>query len=52
MATGAEAADPVERTDDLESASLVSGLSSFGEDAAGELYVVSLAGRVFRIEAE
>ena len=52
VATGAEAADPVERTDDLESASLVSGLSSFGEDAAGELYVVSLAGRVFRIESE
>jgi glucose/arabinose dehydrogenase len=29
----------------------VGGLSSFGEDAAGELYLVSLDGTIFRLEA-
>jgi glucose/arabinose dehydrogenase len=46
------ARDVVELSDDLESRDLVAGLSSFGEDVAGELYVVSLAGRVFRIDSE
>ena len=27
----------------------VSGLSSFGEDARGELYAVSLEGRIYRL---
>jgi glucose/arabinose dehydrogenase len=30
----------------------VEGLSSFGEDAAGELYLVTLGGDLFRLEAE
>jgi glucose/arabinose dehydrogenase len=49
---GAASGEVVELTADLQSDSLIDGLSSFGEDAAGELYVVSLAGRVFRIDAE
>lgn len=46
------AADVVELSDDLDTRALVGGLSSFGEDASGELYVVSLAGRIFRIDLE
>lgn len=40
-------------TDDLASTAEIEYLSSFGEDAAGELYVLSYnGGKVFRIEAE
>jgi glucose/arabinose dehydrogenase len=39
-------------TDDLQSLDMLTGLASFGEDAAGELYVVDLGGAVFRIEPE
>jgi glucose/arabinose dehydrogenase len=46
------AGDVVELSDDLDTGALVGGLSSFGEDVSGELYVVSLAGRVFRIDPE
>ena len=46
------ASEPVELTADLDPDGLIQGLSSFGEDAAGELYVTSLGGSVFRIEAE
>jgi hypothetical protein len=28
----------------------VEGLSSFGEDAAGELYLVSIEGEIFRLD--
>jgi glucose/arabinose dehydrogenase len=41
-----------ELTADLDPDSRIQGLASFGEDAAGELYVVSLDGSVFRIDAE
>jgi hypothetical protein len=33
-----------------ELGSVVSSLASFGEDANGELYVMSLAGPVYRID--
>jgi glucose/arabinose dehydrogenase len=38
-------------TGDLESSDFL-GISSFGEDARGELYVVDIAGAVYRIDAE
>lgn len=41
-----------EISDDLGSTSTLQALSSFGEDTEGELYVVDLAGGVYRIEAE
>lgn len=41
-----------ELSTELMSTSLVEGISSFGEDTDGELYVVALGGKVFRIEAE
>ena len=44
--------DDVELTGDLRSAELVGGLASFGEDSAGELYLVGLGGSIFRLEAE
>jgi len=46
------ATPPRELTDDLDPDGLIQGLTSFGEDAVGELYVVSQGGSVFRIEAE
>jgi glucose/arabinose dehydrogenase len=52
LATPAGESEPIELTAELDSEALVGGLSSFGEDAAGEVYVVSHAGRVFRIDAE
>ena len=39
-------------TSELQSMQMIQGLASFGEDAAGELYVVDLAGVLFRIEPE
>lgn len=50
---GGEASDLIELTDDLAS-TLVLGdytFGSFGEDASGELYVLDLAGTIYRIEA-
>jgi glucose/arabinose dehydrogenase len=41
-----------ELTADLDPDSRIHGLTSFGEDGDGELYVVSHDGSVFRIEAE
>jgi len=41
-----------ELTNDLESTGMLQAMSSFGEDAAGELYVVDLAGTIFRIDPE
>lgn len=37
---------------DLDSVSTIQGLASFGEDAAGELYIVSYGGTIFRIDPE
>lgn len=44
--------DPRELTDDLDPEGRIQGLTSFGEDAGGELYVVSQSGSLFRVEAE
>jgi glucose/arabinose dehydrogenase len=43
-----------ELTDDLDAGNILStyGFSSFGEDAAGELYVCDMAGFIYRIDAE
>ncbi|AUX20403.1 hypothetical protein SOCEGT47_008720 [Sorangium cellulosum] len=37
---------------DLQSETILEGLASFGEDAAGELYIVDFGGRVYRIDPE
>lgn len=37
---------------DLQSETLLEGLASFGEDAAGELYIVDYGGRIYRIDPE
>ncbi|AUX39791.1 hypothetical protein SOCE26_011860 [Sorangium cellulosum] len=37
---------------DLGSVSTLQGLASFGEDAAGELYIVNYGGSIFRIDPE
>ena len=51
---GGQAVDRVDRTSDLDPGDLLyQGLSSFGLDGFGELYVTSVAsGRVYRIEVE
>jgi glucose/arabinose dehydrogenase len=49
---GAQATSHVELTAALDPEERIQGLTSFGEDAAGELYVVSRAGSVFRIDPE
>jgi len=50
--TGGAIEDLRELTTDLDPDGRIQGLTSFGEDADGELYVVSRSGSVFRIEAE
>lgn len=44
--------EQAELSTELMSTSLVQGVSSFGQDTEGELYVVGLNGQIFRIEAE
>lgn len=39
-------------SEDLQSGALLQNMSSFGQDAAGEVYVVDLAGTIYRIEPE
>jgi glucose/arabinose dehydrogenase len=47
------AARAAELTADLDpDSTLLQSITSFGEDAAGELYIVSAAGRVYRFAAE
>lgn len=48
---GSAIASQIELTGDLQSDAL-QGISSFGEDDNGELYVVDDAGSVYRIDAE
>jgi hypothetical protein len=44
---------PTELTSDLQSDALLSvGLASFGEGTDGELYLVDLAGTIYRIDPE
>jgi len=49
---GGVATDPRELTTDLASDTTVGALTSFGEDAAGELLVVDQRGTVYRIDRE
>jgi len=48
--TGGVASPPVELTNDLVSAGM--NISAFGQDAAGQVYVVDLNGDVYRIDPE
>ncbi|MDG2308000.1 MAG: PQQ-dependent sugar dehydrogenase [Candidatus Binatia bacterium] len=41
-----------EITDDLDPDGIIGGLASFGEDADGEMYVVSIDGSVYRVDSE
>jgi glucose/arabinose dehydrogenase len=51
--SGGQAVDPVELSSDLETATTVRGIASFGQDGAGEVYVVSRdSGQLFKIVAE
>ena len=50
--TGAGITLAQDLTADLGSASQIQALSSFGEDTAGNLYIVNLAGTVHRIDAQ
>jgi glucose/arabinose dehydrogenase len=50
--SGGRATSEVELSGDLESTSVLGNISSFGEDARGELYVIDLGGDVFRIDPE
>jgi hypothetical protein len=45
-----QATDPVNLTVDLESKGL--RISSFGQDARGEIYLIHYFGGIFRIDAE
>ncbi|WP_437751342.1 PQQ-dependent sugar dehydrogenase [Sorangium sp. So ce1389] len=47
---GGAASTPVDRTDDLGSFGF--SISSFGQDGAGEVYVVDFSGTVYRVDAE
>jgi glucose/arabinose dehydrogenase len=49
---GASATQPIELTDDLNPGAGIGQIVSFGEDADGELYVVTLTGRVYKIQLE
>ena len=50
--SGGAATDPRELTDDLASDTTLGALTSFGEDAAGELLVVDGRGAIYRIVRE
>ncbi len=49
---GGAATDERELTSDLDPAGELGGITSFGEDAAGELLIVDQRGIVFRVERE
>jgi glucose/arabinose dehydrogenase len=52
MEGGQVAQAQVEITDNINPDTDIDGISSFGQDSAGELYVVSFDGVVYRIDAE
>jgi glucose/arabinose dehydrogenase len=52
MANGSVAQAQLEISDNINPGRDISGISSFGEDSAGELYVVSFGGSIYRIQAE
>ena len=43
---------PVDQTENLDPNGLLRGVSSFGEDGFGELYIATISGSVFRIAPE
>jgi glucose/arabinose dehydrogenase len=49
---GSAATAPAELSPDLESEELISAFASFGEDTAGELYLIDLGGTVYRLVPE
>lgn len=52
MQNGSVAQQQVDISDNVEPGDNFGGISSFGQDSAGELYVVSFSGSVYRIVAE
>ena len=52
MANGGVAQQQVDITENLNPGQDVEGISSFGQDSAGEVYVVSFGGAVYRIVPE
>ena len=45
-----QASEPVDLTADLQSKGL--NISSFGQDARGEMYLIAYSGTVYRIDME
>jgi len=52
MQGGQVAQEQVDITDNINPDNDIDGISSFGQDSAGNLYVVSFGGAVYRIDAE
>lgn len=48
---GLAATEQTERTDDLQTGGFA-GLSSFGQDAGGNVYLVDIGGSIYRVDAE
>jgi glucose/arabinose dehydrogenase len=49
---GLNATEQEERTSDLDQLATFAGLSSFGQDAGGNVYLVDIGGSVYRVDAE
>ena len=49
---GALVSGPTDVSADLETSATLQAIASFGEDTAGEIYVVDLGGAIYRIDAE
>jgi hypothetical protein len=52
MSGGSVAQAALEITDNINPGTAVEGIASFGQDGAGELYVIALGGSVYRLVAE